>query len=124
MVLTQRQLQLPHDYRAKAPLQASRPSIDAIDIQQGHYRIGAKQDPAARARRDRKRAERYAEAMDWWFGSLTDAIHLINYAEIPTISIGPRMQPAHMADEYIEIKELLDLTKIIALLILRWCGTS
>ena len=47
MVLTQRQLQLPHDYRAKAPLQASRPSIDAIDIQQGHYRIGAKQDPAA-----------------------------------------------------------------------------
>jgi hypothetical protein len=31
----------------------------------------AKQDPAAKARRDRKRAKRYAEAMDWWFGSLT-----------------------------------------------------
>ena len=54
--------------------------------------------------------------------SLTDAIHLINYAKIPTISIGPATQPAHMADEYVIIKELVDTTKIIALALLRWCG--
>lgn len=37
----------------------------------------ARQDAAAEARRDRKRAQRYAEAMNWWFGSLTDAQHRI-----------------------------------------------
>jgi len=37
----------------------------------------AKQDAAAEARRDRKRAKRYTEAMDWWLGSLSDAQHRI-----------------------------------------------
>jgi hypothetical protein len=37
----------------------------------------AEENPAATARRERKRAERYAESMDWWFGSLTDAQHRI-----------------------------------------------
>ena len=55
-------------------------------------------------------------------GGLTDAVHLINYAKVPTISIGPNTGTAHMNDEYIEIDELVDLTKIISLLILRWCG--
>jgi len=55
------------------------------------------------------------------FGSLTDAIHLVNYSKIPTISIGPGSQPAHTADEYVEIQELVDLSKIIALLVMRWC---
>lgn len=55
------------------------------------------------------------------FGSLTDAIHLINYANIPTISIGPDSHPAHTADEYVEIQKLMDLSKIIALLVMRWC---
>ena len=58
------------------------------------------------------------------FGSLTDAIHLINYSKIPTISIGPTMQPAHMVDEYIAINELIDLTKTIVLLLIRWCGVD
>ncbi len=57
-------------------------------------------------------------------GGLTDAVHLINYAKVPTISIGPRSGTAHMNDEYIEIEELVHLTKIISLLILRWCGYS
>jgi acetylornithine deacetylase len=57
-------------------------------------------------------------------GGLTDAVHLINYAKVPTISIGPRSGTAHMNDEYIEIEELMHLTKIISLLILRWCGFS
>lgn len=57
-------------------------------------------------------------------GSLTDAIHLINYSKIPTISIGPADQPAHMADEYVEIKQLVDLSKTIALMLIRWCGVE
>jgi acetylornithine deacetylase len=58
------------------------------------------------------------------FGSLTDAIHLINYAHIPTISLGPKLGPAHTADEYIEIKELLAMTKALALTIMDWCGPA
>jgi acetylornithine deacetylase len=56
------------------------------------------------------------------FGSLTDAIHLINYSKIPTISIGPSSETAHMADEFVEIGELVDTTKALALAIMRWCG--
>jgi acetylornithine deacetylase len=58
------------------------------------------------------------------YGSLTDAIHLINHAGIPTISIGPASQTAHMADEFVEIDELVDTAKAIALCIMRWCGVA
>jgi len=58
------------------------------------------------------------------YGSLTDAIHLINYAGIPTISIGPGRQSTHMADEYVEIEELVDTTKALAVAIMRWCGVG
>ena len=55
------------------------------------------------------------------FGSLTDAIHLINYSKIPTISIGPSLKTAHMADEFVSVEELIDTTRAIALSIMRWC---
>jgi acetylornithine deacetylase len=56
-------------------------------------------------------------------GSLTDAIHLINYSKIPTISIGPEtLENAHAPDEFIEIDQLIDSTKALALIIMRWCG--
>jgi acetylornithine deacetylase/succinyl-diaminopimelate desuccinylase-like protein len=58
------------------------------------------------------------------YGSLTDAIHLINYSGIPTISIGPNRQPAHMADEYVDMGELLNTTNALALAIMRWCGVA
>jgi acetylornithine deacetylase len=58
------------------------------------------------------------------YGTLTDAIHLINYAQIPTVSIGPDSQTAHMADEYVEIGELVGTTKALALVIMRWCGSD
>jgi acetylornithine deacetylase len=58
------------------------------------------------------------------YGTLTDAIHLINYAQIPTISIGPSGLTAHMADEFVEISELVDTTKALALVIMRWCGVG
>lgn len=56
------------------------------------------------------------------FGSLTDAIHLINAAKVPTISIGPGGATAHATDEYVEIDELVDTTKALALAVMRWCG--
>jgi hypothetical protein len=37
------------------------------------------------------------------YGPLADAIHLINHAQIPTISLGPSSRTAHMADECVEI---------------------
>ena len=56
-------------------------------------------------------------------GSLTDAIHLINYSGIPTISIGPEtLENAHAPDEYVEIDQLIGSTKVLALIILKWCG--
>jgi acetylornithine deacetylase len=57
-------------------------------------------------------------------GSLTDAVHLINYAGIPTISIGPSDQTAHVADEYVEIGELMATAKAVALCVMRWCGVG
>ena len=56
------------------------------------------------------------------FGSLTDSIHLINYLNIPTISIGPAIKTAHMADELVSVEELIATTKVLALAITRWCG--
>ncbi|NUM46380.1 MAG: ArgE/DapE family deacylase [Anaerolineales bacterium] len=58
------------------------------------------------------------------FGSLTDAIHLINLSKIPTISIGPDMETIHAVDEFIELAQLVELSKTIALLVMRWCGVS
>ncbi len=55
-------------------------------------------------------------------GTLTDAIHLVNYSKIPTISIGPSSETAHMADEYVEIGELVDTAKALALAVMRWSG--
>ncbi|HEB95715.1 MAG TPA: ergothioneine biosynthesis protein EgtB [Sedimenticola thiotaurini] len=48
MVLAQRQLQLPIRYRVRTPLTARPPSHDLVGMAQGHYRIGALDDPAAR----------------------------------------------------------------------------
>ena len=47
MVLIQRQLQQPVDYRVSTPLQAATPSPDLAAISQGHYRIGARDECAA-----------------------------------------------------------------------------
>ena len=58
------------------------------------------------------------------YGSLRDAIHLINYAGIPTISIGPSGKTAHVADEHAEIDQLVRTAQALALVIMRWCGVS
>ncbi len=54
------------------------------------------------------------------FGSLTDMVHLVNTAHVPTISIGPSPTTAHTADENVSIDELVTTAKAIALTILRW----
>ena len=55
-------------------------------------------------------------------GSLTDMVHLINYSHVPTISLGPSYETAHMADECVTIDELVTTAKALALVILRGCG--
>ncbi len=56
------------------------------------------------------------------FGSLTDCVHLINHSQIPTINLGADIESAHSADEFVTIDQLIDLTKTIALSIMRWSG--
>jgi iron(II)-dependent oxidoreductase len=47
MGLTQRQLQLSPDHQVATTLRAALPEADLIGVAQGHYRIGALDDPAA-----------------------------------------------------------------------------
>lgn len=56
--------------------------------------------------------------------SLTDAIHLINYSKIPTISFGASGGGAHEPNEFVNIDGLISATKVLALAIMRWCGYS
>lgn len=56
------------------------------------------------------------------FTAVDDATFL-NQAGIPTITLGPgSIEVAHTANEYVEIKDLLDAAKIYALTIVEWCG--
>lgn len=53
-------------------------------------------------------------------GSLTDMIHLVNTAKVPTVSIGPSAAAAHAADEHVAVDDLVATAKAIALVVLRW----
>lgn len=56
------------------------------------------------------------------FSAVNDAVFL-NKSGIPAISIGPgNVQVAHAANEFVEIKEVMDAAKIYAMTILNWCG--
>lgn len=46
--LTARQVEIAPDYRVEAPLIVLAPSTDHADVHRGHYRVGARDDPAAR----------------------------------------------------------------------------
>lgn len=55
----------------------------------------------------------------------TDAGAMIRYGQIPTVVFGPGPDnTAHKANEYVEVEKLITTTKIIALTLLNWCGTS
>jgi acetylornithine deacetylase len=45
-----------------------------------------------------------------------------NYAKIPTFEFGPSGGNIHANDEFVYIPSLIDVTKIITLTILNWCG--
>lgn len=55
-------------------------------------------------------------------GSLTDMVHLVNTMKVPTVSVGPSPQTAHMADEHVTVTDLVETAKAIALILLRWGG--
>jgi acetylornithine deacetylase len=56
------------------------------------------------------------------FAAVDDAAFL-NRAGIPAVSIGPgSLTVAHAPNEYVDIAELMDATKIYALAIVDWCG--
>lgn len=50
-----------------------------------------------------------------------DTRHFIAH-NIPAVAYGPRGGHMHAADEYVEINSVIDVTKILALSILDWCG--
>jgi acetylornithine deacetylase len=60
--------------------------------------------------------------------SSTDAVFLVNRAGktggIPTVVYGPGGDNAHGADEYVRVDEVRQVTRVIAILIKRWCGLS
>jgi acetylornithine deacetylase/succinyl-diaminopimelate desuccinylase-like protein len=52
-----------------------------------------------------------------------DDASFLNQAGIPTITLGPGdARTAHSANESVEIRDLVDATKIFALTIADWCG--
>jgi len=52
-----------------------------------------------------------------------DMRHLVNRSGIPTVIYGPgSLSVAHTIDEYVDVEELVVATKILALMLMDWCG--
>lgn len=51
-----------------------------------------------------------------------DTRHYVLYAEAPAICFGPRGFNLHAIDEYVEIDSVVETAKVLALVILDWCG--
>ncbi len=65
--------------------------------------------------------EREPEGVPWG----TDGSTLVNVAGVPTVVFGPGTMPvAHMVDEYVDVKRLVDCCKVIACSMLDWCQVS
>ena len=46
------------------------------------------------------------------------------YHDIPGTCFGPDGAGSHAADEYVDLRSLRDVTKVIAAFVLGWCGTE
>ncbi|MDG5820754.1 ArgE/DapE family deacylase [Natronococcus sp. A-GB7] len=46
------------------------------------------------------------------------------YYDIPAISVGPRGQGGHGADEFVEVDSLVETAQTLALTAMEWCGTE
>jgi acetylornithine deacetylase len=56
--------------------------------------------------------------------SADDSAYLMTIGGIPSVSFGPGPSGlGHTIDEYVSIESMIDVTKILALCIIRWCGT-
>lgn len=51
-----------------------------------------------------------------------DTRHFILYGGIPSIAYGPRGGNTHGVDEYVEIDSVVNVAKVLALTLLRWCN--
>jgi acetylornithine deacetylase len=51
-----------------------------------------------------------------------DAIYYVNQAKVPSVTFGPGSDSqCHIIDEYIEIDDVIDATKLLTLTIFEWC---
>lgn len=65
-----------------------------------------------------------AEPVYYGFAAVDDAAFL-NLGGIPAVTIGPGdLRVAHAPNEFVDISELMDATKIYALSIVEWCGVK
>jgi len=55
-------------------------------------------------------------------GGGSDLRCLTKYAQTPAFIFGPGGGGFHGVDEFLDLKELINVTKILALTILDWCG--
>ncbi len=53
---------------------------------------------------------------------ICDARYYVLYANIPAFHFGPVGVNLHSPDEYTEINSVIEVTKVLALTILDWCG--
>ena len=54
-----------------------------------------------------------------------DLPHLIRHACIPSLVFGPgNCTVAHSSNEHVAVEEVVSAAKILAVTVLRWCGTS
>jgi acetylornithine deacetylase/succinyl-diaminopimelate desuccinylase-like protein len=60
-------------------------------------------------------------ALDSW----DDGAHLMNLANIPSISIGPGpTEQAHVVDEFVSIDTLSKTLETLCVAVVDWCGTT
>ena len=60
-------------------------------------------------------------ALDSW----DDGAHLMNLANIPSVSIGPGpTDQAHVVDEFVEIETITKTMKILSAAVTEWCGVA
>ncbi len=54
-----------------------------------------------------------------------DIRYLIKYGQTPTVIFGPGLsEQMHANNEWVDMKDLLAATKVLALTVMEWCGTE
>ncbi|MED1226558.1 peptidase [Bacillus nakamurai] len=87
------------------------------DLKDGHPLISSLESSYEKI----KEAKPVHEASPWG----TDGGLLHHAGQTPVIVFGPgEVKAAHQANEYIEIRALIDAAKIISLFIMEWCGIA